>query len=205
MYKGERFNGLSHLFGAAIALVGLVVLVIDASLQGDPWRIVSFSIYGATLLLLYTFSTLYHSLRGEAKAIFKKLDHQAIYLLIAGTYTPFMLVTLRGTWGWALFGVIWMLAFVGMVVDATHRKGRRAIAIIIYLTMGWLVLLALKPLLAALPVAGFRLLLLGGVAYTVGIIFYAFDKRVRHFHGIWHLFVLVGSISHYFAVLLYVT
>jgi len=205
MEKGERFNSISHVIGAAAALAGLVILVVAASRQGDPWKIVSFSIYGVTLLLLYAFSALYHSLRGKAaKDVFRKLDHQAIYLLIAGTYTPFTLVTLRGAWGWSLFGVIWALAVLGIVVDSLPQKGPRILPVVIYPLMGWLVVMALKPLLQALPSAGFVLLLLGGLFYTGGVVFYALDKRVRHFHGIWHLFVLLGSISHYLTVLFYV-
>lgn len=204
MKKQERFNSISHGIGAAAALAGLVVLVVAASRQGDPWKIVSFSIYGATLLLLYTSSTLYHSLRGKAKNVFRKLDHHAIYLLIAGTYTPFTLVTLRGAWGWSLFGIIWGLAISGIVVDSLPQKGLRILPVVIYLLMGWLILMALKPLLRALPSMGFLWLLLEGVFYTGGVVFYALDERVRHFHGIWHLFVLLGSISHYFTVLFYI-
>lgn len=204
MYKGERFNGISHSIGAVAALAGLSVLVVLASRQGAPMKIVSFSIYGLTLFLLYLFSTLYHSLRGRAKQIFQKLDHAAIYLLIAGTYTPVTLVTLRGVWGWSIFGVIWALAVIGIVVDSLPTKGRRVLPIVIYLCMGWLSLIAIKPLLEALPPIGFYLLLLGGLFYTGGLVFYALDERVRHFHGIWHLFVLAGSISHYFTIFLYV-
>lgn len=204
MYHGERFNSISHLVGAVAALAGLVVVVVIAAQQGDPWKIVSFSIYGTTLFLLYTISTLYHSLRGRAKQIFRKLDHLSIYLLIAGTYTPFTLVTLRGVWGWTLFGVIWGLAIVGMALEALPQKGNRILSIVVYVLMGWLVLFALKPLLEALPFAGFIWLLLGGVFYTGGIMFYLFDEQIRHFHGIWHLFVLAGSICHYLTILLYV-
>ena len=204
MYHGERFNSITHLVGAALALAGLVVLVVFASLKGDPWKIVSFSIYGASLFLLYTLSTLYHSLRGRAKEIFQKLDHVAIYLLIAGTYTPFTLVTLRGAWGWSLFGVIWGLAIVGIIVDTLHKKGSRTIQMVIYLLMGWLIVVAMYPLVQALPTGGLVLLVLGGVLYTSGIIFYALDERMKHAHGIWHLFVLAGSISHFLAVLYYV-
>lgn len=204
MYKGERFNSISHLIGAAAALAGLSVLVVLASRQGSPMKIVSFSIYGFTLFLLYLFSTLYHSLRGNAKRVFRKLDYAAIYLLIAGTYTPITLVTLGGAWGWSIFGVIWGLAVIGIVVDSLPTKGLRVLPIIIYLCMGWLALIAIKPLLEALPPMGFSLLLLGGIFYTGGLIFYALDGRVRHFHGIWHLSVLAGSVSHYFAVLFYV-
>ena len=204
MYHGERFNGISHLVGAALALAGMVVLVVLASLQGDLWKIVSFSIYGASLFLLYTLSTLYHSLRGRAKQIFRKLDHVAIYLLIAGTYTPFTLVTLRGAWGWTLFGIIWSLAIVGIIVDSLHKEGSRVIQMVIYLLMGWLILVAMYPLVQALPKGGLALLVLGGVFYTSGMIFYALDDRMNHAHGIWHLFVLAGSISHYLAVFLYI-
>ena len=204
MYEGERFNSISHLVGAVAAAAGLVALVMLAAQQGDPWRIVSFSIYGTTLLLLYTFSTLYHSLRGKAKKIFRMLDHYSIYLLIAGTYTPFTLVTIRGVWGWWLFGIIWGLAAIGIVLDSLPKKGRRILPIIIYLVMGWSCVAALKPLLEVLPMVGFYWLLAGGIFYTFGIIFYALDARVRHFHGVWHLFVLAGSISHYVTIFFYV-
>ena len=205
MYHGERLNSHTHLLGAVAAAAGLVVLVVLAAQQGDAWKLVSFSVYGATLFLLYLFSTLYHSTRGSAKPILAKLDHAAIYLLIAGSYTPFTLVTLRGTWGWTLFGMIWGLAVLGIVVDSLHSKGaRRILPIAIYIVMGWLVLVAFKPLIAALPHAGVLWLVAGGLFYTLGIVFYALDKKLRHAHGIWHLFVLAGSISHYLAVLLYV-
>jgi hemolysin III len=204
MYHGERFNGISHLVGAALALIGMVILVVFAAEQGDPWKVVSFSIYGASLFLLYTLSTLYHSLRGPAKKIFMKLDHVAIYLLIAGTYTPFTLVTLRGAWGWTLFVIIWGLAIVGIIVDSRHKEGSRAIQMAIYLLMGWLILVAMYPLIQSLPVGALILLVLGGVFYTGGIAFYALDGRMKHAHGIWHLFVLAGSIAHFLAVLLYI-
>jgi hemolysin III len=204
MYHGERFNSISHLVGAALALVGMVLLVGFAAAQGDPWKIVSFSIYGVSLFLLYSLSTLYHSLRGRAKEIFRKLDHVAIYLLIAGTYTPFTLVTLRGAWGWTLFAIIWGLAILGIIVDSRHKDGSRVIQMVIYLLMGWLILIAMKPLVQALSTGALVLLVLGGVFYTSGIIFYAMDKRMKHAHGIWHLFVLAGSISHYLAVLFYI-
>ena len=204
MYNGERFNSITHLVGAALALAGLVVLVVFASLKGDVWKIVSFSIYGTSLFLLYTLSTLYHSLRGRAKRIFMKLDHVAIYLLIAGTYTPLTLVTLRGAWGWSLFGIIWGLAVSGIVVDSLHKQGSRRIQMAIYLLMGWLIVVALYPLIQVMPTGGLVLLVLGGLFYTGGIVFYALDDRITHAHGIWHLFVLAGSISHYLIMLLYV-
>lgn len=204
MYPGERFNSITHLIGTALALAGLVVLVVVAARQGDPWKIVSFSLYGVTLCMLYGFSTLYHSLRGRAKTIFRRLDHLAIYLLIAGTYTPFMLITLRGAWGWSLFGVVWGLAIVGMALEYLPRKGPRILSVVIYLGMGWLALIALRPLWQALPLMGLVWLVTGGFLYTIGIIFYGLDARLRHAHGIWHLFVLAGSASHYFAILYYV-
>lgn len=204
MYYGERFNGISHLLGTVLAAAGLALLVVLAARQGDPWKIVSFSLYGTTLFLLYLVSTLYHSLRGRAKVLFQRLDHLAIYLLIAGTYTPFMLVTLRGAWGWSLFGVVWGLALTGMALEYRPRKGARILSVVIYLAMGWLALIALGPLLAALPFMGLVWLVGGGLFYTLGVLFYALDTRLRHGHGIWHLFVLAGSLSHYFAILFYV-
>ena len=204
MYKGEWFNSISHLIGAVAALVGLVIVVVVAAQQGDPWKIVSFSVYGFTLFSLYTISTLYHSLQGRAKRFFRKLDHMSIYFLIAGTYTPFTLVTLRGVWGWTIFGIIWGLALFGLVLEALPQKGNRVLSMVVYVLVGWLVLVALKPLLAALPTAGFIWLLVGGICYTGGMAFYFFDEKVRHFHGIWHLFVLAGSVCHYLTILFYV-
>jgi len=203
MYKGERLNSISHLLGAVFALAGGAVLITLAAVNGDSLRIISFSVYGFTLFLLYLISTLYHSLTGPAKRVFQILDHQAIYLLIAGTYTPFTLVGLNGTLGWWMFGVIWGLAAFGIVLDALPRTGPRVLPIIIYLVMGWLCLFALDPILAALPPQGFRWLLAGGIFYTSGIVFYILDHWYPRCHGIWHLFVLAGSISHYFAILLF--
>jgi len=204
MIKAERFNGITHLMGAVLALAGVAALVTVAAQDGETRRIVAFSIYGGSLFLLYLISTLYHSLPGRAKHVFRILDHQAIYLLIAGSYTPFTLVTLNGTVGWWMFGAIWGMAMLGMVLDALPRRGARVMPFVIYLTMGWLILLALDPLLDALPRAGFRWLLAGGIFYTSGIVFYALDRRHPWMHGVWHLFVLAGSISHYVAILFYV-
>jgi hemolysin III len=204
MYYGERFNSISHLVGATLALAAMVVLVVFASLKGDTWKIVSFSIYGTTLFMLYTLSTLYHSTRGQVKSVFLKLDHAAIYLLIAGSYTPFTLVTLRGAWGWSLFGVVWGLAIIGIVIDSLHRDGPRVYQMIIYLLMGWLVLIALYPLLQNIPINGVIWLVIGGLCYTGGMVFYALDNKLAFAHGIWHLFVLAGSICHFVAILLYV-
>ena len=204
MYYGEKFNSISHLAGAVLAATGSVLLIVLAARLGDPWKIVSVSIYGAMLLALYVGSTLYHSVRGPAKDVLRKFDHCAIYLLIAGTYTPFVLVTLRGPWGWSLFGAVWGLALAGIVQEIWFAKGARLLSLAIYVLMGWLALIAIVPLISALTVAGFAWLAAGGLLYTIGIIFYVYDERMRHGHGIWHLFVLGGSACHYFAVLLYV-
>lgn len=204
MIKGERFNGISHLVGAALALAGTVVLVVSASQSGDTRRVVAFSVYGASLSLLYLVSALYHSLEGRAKQVFRVLDHQAIYLLIAGSYTPFVLVTLNGNGGWWMFGAIWGMAVLGLVLDALPLRGPRVLPLILYLSMGWLALLVLRPLLAALPFRGFLWLLAGGLFYTAGVLFYVLDRRYPWMHGVWHLFVLAGSSCHYVAILFYV-
>lgn len=205
MYYGERFNSISHLTGAALAATGTVALIVLAARLGDPWKIVSFSVYGAMLVFLYVSSTLYHSLRGRSKEILRKFDHCAIYLLIAGTYTPFTLVSLRGAMGWSLFGTVWGLALLGIVQEIWLARGMRIVSLAIYVLMGWLALIAVSPLLAALGRDGFAWLAAGGLLYTVGIAFYATDERLRHGHGVWHLFVLGGSACHYVTVLLYVT
>jgi hemolysin III len=201
---GERFNSITHLVGALLALTGSVLLIVLAVRSGDPWRIVSFSIYGAMLLILYLVSTLYHSVAGRSKDVLRKFDHCAIYLLIAGSYTPFALVTLRGPWGWSLFGVVWGLALLGVLQEIWLARGARIISLVIYLLMGWLATIAVVPLIDALSWNGFLWLAAGGLFYTLGIVFYATDHKVRHGHGVWHLFVLAGSACHYFAVLLYV-
>jgi hemolysin III len=204
MYHGERFNAWTHLVGALLSVAGAVWLLVLAAWDGDVWKVVSVAIYGVTLVILYSASTLYHSLRGRAKRIFKKLDHLSIYLLIAGSYTPFCLVTLRGPWGWTLFAIVWTLAAVGMLQEIKPRSEARVMSLVIYAVMGWIVLVAIEPLIAGLGMAGFIWLAAGGVLYTVGIVFYAFDKRFRHWHGIWHLFVMAGSLAHFVAVLRYV-
>jgi len=205
MYHGERFNSISHLAGAGLAVAGATVLIEGAARLGDPWKIVSFSIYGAMLVALYSCSTLYHSVRSRrAKTILQKLDHCSIYLLIAGTYTPFGMVSLRGTWGWALLGVVWGLALVGIVQEVWFAKGARVLSLVIYVLMGWMALVVVVPLCAALTPTGFAWLAAGGACYTVGIIFYVADKRIRHGHGVWHLFVLGGSACHFFTVLFFV-
>ncbi len=204
MYYGEKFNSISHLAGAALATVGAVALIVLAARAGDPWKIVSFSVYGAMLICLYLTSTLYHSLRGRAKKIWCKFDHCAIYLLIAGSYTPFALVSLRGAWGWSLFGAVWGLAVFGIVQEIWLAKGHRILSLVIYVLMGWLAVVAAVPLVQALSWEGFLWLAAGGLVYTIGIVFYVFDEKWRHGHGVWHLFVLGGSVCHYFTVVSYV-
>lgn len=204
MYQWEKFNSLSHLVGAILALVGVVILMVQVGETGSLLRLVSFSVYGTTLFFLYLVSTLYHSMIGRRKSIFRLLDHQAIYLLIAGTYTPFTLITLNGVVGWSLFCAIWAMAAFGIILDVLHHRKQRIVPVIIYLAMGWLALLALEPLLASLPQQGFRWLLAGGVFYTLGVFFFTLSHWYPWAHFIWHLFVLAGSISQYFAILLYV-
>lgn len=203
MYHGERFNGYTHLVGAILALAGAGLLIGLATLRADPMRIASFSIYGATLCLLYLASTLYHSTRGRAKRLFRKLDHCAIYLMIAGTYTPFAILTMDRAWGGTLFGCMWGLAVVGIVQELCIAKGARLTSLAIYLLMGWLALAALSPLAETLW-NGFAWIAGGGLVYSAGIVFYLYDERFKHWHGIWHLFVLGGSAAHYAAILRFV-
>ena len=204
MYHGEKFNAWTHLVGAVLAAVGSIWLLVMAALDGSPQKIISVAIYGVTLVLLYTVSTVYHSVRGRSKVVMQKCDHLSIYLLIAGSYTPFCLVSLLGPWGWTLFGIVWGMAVIGMLQEIKPRSEARILSIVIYALMGWIVLVAVKPLLAALGTAGFVWLAAGGVMYTVGIIFFALDHRLRHAHGIWHLFVIAGSLLHFVAIAHYV-
>ncbi|SAL37535.1 hemolysin D [Caballeronia sordidicola] len=205
MHVGERFNSVTHLVGTVLSVAGLATLVTMASLERDPYKIVSFAVYGAMLLALYTISTLYHSIRNpRAKAILQKCDHSAIYLLIAGSYTPFTLVTLRGPWGWSLFGVSWGLAALGIVQELTLGRRTRSVSMVIYVMMGWLALVAIRPLVTALPPAGTAWLLAGGLIYSAGIYFFINDERIRHGHGIWHLFVLGGSLCQFISIARYV-
>jgi len=202
MYQGEKLNSITHLVGAVLSVVGSAILVTVGVMHQRPWQaIVSFIIYGLTLILLYTASTLYHSFRGRPKEIFQRLDHSAIYLLIAGSYTPFSLVTLRGHYGGLIFAVSWILAIFGIAQEGWLSKGnQRMLSLVLYLVMGWMIVFDIKPLVATLPHLGVLLLVGGGVAYTLGIIFYVIDERMRHAHGIWHLFVLGGSVLQYLCV-----
>ena len=204
MYYGERLNGYTHLAGSVLALGAGASLVDIAATRGDGTRLASFSIYAATLVLTYLASTFYHSTRGRAKAIFRKIDHSTIYLLIAGSYTPFALVTLNGSWGWTLFAASWSLAALGIVQEIWVAKGERLTSLAIYLLMGWMGLALMEPLRQALGPNGFMLLVASGMVYTVGIVFFLFDHRFRHWHGIWHLCVIAGSALHYAAILKFV-
>lgn len=175
-----------------------------AAIYGDAWHVVSCSIYGATLIVLYTASTLYHGIPSpRASTLLQRLDHAAIFLLIAGTYTPFTLVSLRGSWGWTLFGLVWGIAIVGMVLELAVHRPSRGCPMGLYLGMGWLIVVAIKPMLAQVMPGGLVLLLAGGLAYSLGVIFYV-RKRMAYHHAIWHLFVLAGSILHFMSVLFYV-
>lgn len=204
MNTPERLNSLSHLIGAIVALAGSVVLIVFASLQGEIWKIISFTVYGISLFLLYLFSTLYHGTTGKRRAVFRKFDHLAIYILIAGTYTPFTLITLKGNWGWILFTLVWLLALLGIWIDIFVIRGRRILPVVVYMLMGWLCIIAIQPLLLSLTQEGFFWLLTGGLFYTVGIVFFALDKSNDYFHVIWHLFVLAGSTVHYLTIYRYV-
>jgi hemolysin III len=200
----ERAHALTHGIGALLAVVGMVVMVARAARNGDTWQVVAAAIYGSSLVLLYLSSTLYHAMpRSKAKNLLQAFDHGAIYVLIAGSYTPFALVTLRGAWGWTMFGVSWGLALAGIAQEIVLRRRYRWMSLAFYLAMGWLIAVAAKPLAENMPGKGLLLIGLGGLAYTGGTYFYV-SRRVPYHHAIWHLFVLMGSICHYFAILLYV-
>lgn len=200
----EIANSLSHGAGIVAALVGVPILLIDAARHGDTAFLVGTSLFSASILLLYSSSTIYHALpAGKAKRIFRLLDHCLIYLLIAGTYTPFTLGVLRGAWGWTLFGVIWGLASVGVALRVTGRAVKPAFSTVLYLLMGWVIVIALEPLVARVPTAGLLWLLAGGLFYTAGVLFFAIGSTLRYGHLIWHCFVLAGTACHYFAVLWY--
>ncbi|MGB1272167.1 MAG: PAQR family membrane homeostasis protein TrhA [Endozoicomonas sp.] len=200
----EIANSITHGLGALLSVAGLTLLVTFATFQADVWRIVSFSIYGASLILLFLSSTLYHSFQHPGtKRIFKLLDHCSIYLLIAGTYTPFLLVSMRGTTGWVLFAVIWTLAVAGVIFKLVLGPQYRKLSLFTYVLMGWLVLFASRELSANVTSGGIAWLVAGGILYTSGVVFYLW-KALPFNHAIWHLFVLGGSACHFFAVLLYV-
>jgi hemolysin III len=196
----EIVNGITHGIGALLSVVALIVLIVVAGKSGDALQLVSFSIYGATLILLYLSSTLYHSFSSpRIKNLFARFDHVSIFLLIAGTYTPILLTSIGGVWGWSLFGVIWGLALVGAVIRSIYLHRFRKLMVAVYLLMGWMFVIAGKQVYLSLPSISLTFLILGGVAYSVGVIFYMW-RRLPYSHGIWHLFVLAGSILHFFAI-----
>jgi len=202
--REELANCITHAAAVIASLIGLILLIMVSSESGDPWRVVSCTVFGFSLLFFYSASTIYHSVRGDRiRYVFRILDHVGIYLLIAGTYTPIALVILRGPIGWWLFGVVWGLAVAGIIFKAflTHRL--KFLAPVFYIALGWLVIFAFEPLLESMPLAGVDLLIAGGVIYTVGILFYAIDQ-IPFNHAIWHLFVMAGSVCHFWAILRYV-
>ncbi len=207
MYYGEKFNSITHLVGAVLSLIGFGALVTIGITGNRPMLLLSFTVFGFTQVLLYTMSTLYHSIPSPGiKRIFRKLDHIAIYLLIAGTYTPYMLVSLADSGGPLLLAVVWGLALIGLLIDTLNPNRIELLQLLIYLLMGWLCMLKFTELRTAMPAAGVIWLTVGGITYTAGILFYVLDTagKLRHAHGIWHLFVLCGSISHFISIIVYV-
>ncbi|MEA3291625.1 MAG: hemolysin III family protein [Pseudomonadota bacterium] len=200
----EIAHAVTHGVGIALAIAGLAAMVAFSSLYGDAWHITSSSIYGATLILCFSASTLYHGIpHPRAKLVLRQIDHAAIFLLIAGTYTPFTLVSMRGPWGWTLLGLVWGLAIAGMVLELTTRGRYKGLSLAMYLGLGWLVLIAIKPMWATVDTGGLILLLAGGLCYSLGVIFFAWERLAYH-HAVWHLFVLAGAVFHFFAVFFYV-
>jgi hemolysin III len=199
----EWANSLTHGLGFILSCIGLILLMMTPFQEGNHWKLLNFGVYGLSLVLLYAASTLYHAVRRPIlKRAFRTVDHCAIYLLIAGTYTPFTMLLLKGVWGWTLFGIVWSLAFAGIIFKIFFRHQFKVLSTCIYLFMGWLVVAAIEPLFNSFHYAGLFWLFGGGVSYTIGVIFYVLDKR-RFYHAIWHLFVLGGSTCHYLAVFLY--
>ncbi|RUO48402.1 PAQR family membrane homeostasis protein TrhA [Pseudidiomarina donghaiensis] len=200
----EVAHALTHGVGAIAAIVGLIFMLVWAVSYGDTFHVVSASIYGASLILLYLASTLYHAFPWpRIKAFFQQMDHAAIYVLIAGTYTPFALVNLRGPWGWSLLGVVWGIAVVGVIMEVAMQERKKWLSLSLYLGMGWMALIMIKPMIDSVEPGGLWLLLAGGLAYTFGVIFYVW-KSLRFHHAIWHLFVLAGSVLHFFSVFYFV-
>jgi hemolysin III len=199
--REEIAHSIIHGIGAILAIAGLVILIVNAATLGSARQIVSCSIFGAALVLLYSASTLYHGIQHpKAKKVLRVIDHSSIYLLIAGTYTPFTLVNMQGTWGWSLFVIIWLAALLGIVLQFSPLRRFSSIRLILYVAMGWAALVAIKPLSASVPASALTLIVAGGLSYTVGIVFYLWHRLPYH-HAIWHLFVLSGSALHYIAVL----
>ncbi len=197
----EIVNSITHGIGIPLSIAALVILVVFAAKRGDAWHVVSFSIFGASLLLCYTSSTLYHSFtRQKLKELFARFDHAAIFVLIAGTYTPILLTTIRGTLGWVMFGIIWGVAITGIIIRSIHVHKYRRLMVAIYLSMGWMFVFVIRPVISNMPQLSLIFLLAGGISYSVGVIFYSW-RSLPYGHGIWHLFVLGGSIFHFFAIL----
>lgn len=200
-YAEEIVNSITHGIGILLSIAALVILIVFAAIKGDVWHVVSFTIFGASLIILYTSSTLYHSFtHPKLRNIFARFDHAAIFVLIAGTYTPFLLTTLRGALGWTFFGIIWAVAIAGVVIRSIHLYKYRRPMVLIYLILGWMFVFILNSMIKNLPFLSLLFLLIGGLSYTIGVIFYAW-RKLPFGHGIWHLFVLGGSINHFFAVL----
>ena len=198
----EIFNSVSHGAGSLLSIAGTIILIIFSVIYANTWAVVSSCIYGASLIILYTMSTLYHAITNEkAKKFFRIMDHNTIFFLIAGTYTPLTLFCLNGWLGWTLFGIVWVAAIIGIVLNSIDLERFRKPSVVCYILMGWVIILAIKPLMESIPQISLIFLLTGGVFYTVGVIFYAI-KKIKYFHSIWHLFTIAGSIFHYFSILL---
>lgn len=198
----EIFNSVSHGTGGLLSIAGTAVLIVLAALHSNAWGVVSSAIFGASLIVLYTMSTLYHAITNKkAKSFFRIMDHNTIFFLIAGTYTPITLVPLRGAFGWTLFGIVWGAAIVGIVFNSIDLEKFKKPSMICYIAMGWVIIIAIKPMLQKVEPTALWFILIGGLFYTVGVFFYS-KKKVRYFHSIWHLFTIGGSVFHYFAIML---
>lgn len=196
----EIFNSVTHGVGSLLSIAGTVVLIVFSAINSDAFAVVSSAVYGASLIILYTMSTLYHSITNEkAKKFFRIMDHNTIFFLIAGTYTPYTLAVLRSPLGWVLFGVVWGAAAIGIVLNSIDLEKFSKISVVCYIAMGWVIIIAVKPLMNSMPFISFALLVAGGVFYTIGVIFYAI-KKVKYFHSVWHIFTVIGGALHYFSV-----
>ncbi len=198
----EIFNSVTHGVGGLLAIAGTAVLIVFAAIYSDAWGVVSSSIYGGSLIILYTMSTLYHALTNrKAKTFFRIMDHDTIFLLIAGTYTPITLIPLRGALGWTLFGVVWGASILGIVLNSIDLERFKKFSVVCYIAVGWVIIFAVKPMLESCTPLSLWLLLIGGLFYTIGIVFYVI-KKIKYFHSIWHIFTVAGSVFHYFSILL---
>lgn len=196
----EIFNSVTHGVGSLLSIAGTVVLIVFSAVNSDAFAVVSSAVYGASLIILYTMSTLYHSITNEkAKKFFRIMDHNTIFFLIAGTYTPYTLAVLRSPLGWVLFGIVWGAAAIGIVLNSIDLEKFSKISVVCYIAMGWVIIIAVKPLMNSMPFISFALLVAGGIFYTIGVIFYAI-KKVKYFHSVWHIFTVIGSALHYFSV-----